>query len=144
MEFEECKSYNKVTHVIFDLDGTLRDTETIYERTFTDLVAKYGKTISASVKFKHQGSPLWTAISILIDELELPVSQEQLSDEFKRLCADRFSSIQLMKGAERLIRHFERNNIGMAIATSSDRESAKLKMADPSCGYSERCSGRQA
>lgn len=127
---EKFQCFDKVTHIIFDLDGTLLDTESIYEEIYSDLIAKYEKTIPTSLKSAYQGSPTETAIRTLIDELQLPVSFDELHAEFRVLATSRFSSIELMKGAEQLIRHFHSNNVPMAIATSSELDSAKLKMAN--------------
>ena len=122
--------YNKVTHIIFDLDGTLLDTESIYESVYSDLIARYGKTIPISLTFKYQGSPVEIALRTLINELELTVSFEELHSDLKVLTTSRFGEVKLMKGAEQLIRYFHFNNIPMAIATSSESKSAKLKISN--------------
>lgn len=124
------KCYSKVTHIIFDLDGTILDTESICESIYSDLTAKYGKTIPTSLTFKYQGSPVGIALRTLTNELELPVSFEELYAELQVLTTLRFGEVKLMKGAEQLIRHFHFNNIPMAIATSSEPKSAKLKISN--------------
>lgn len=69
---EKFQCFDKVTHIIFDLDGTLLDTESIYEEIYSDLIAKYEKTCKAVIR-------------TLIDELQLPVSFDELHAEFRVL-----------------------------------------------------------
>lgn len=127
---KKSKCFNKATHIIFDLDGTLLNTESIFEQIYSDLIGKYGKTIPALLTFKYRGSPAAFAIKTLIQELELPVSFDELSREYKKLTALQFGSLTLMKGAERLIKHFHQLRIPMAVATSSDPASAELKTSN--------------
>lgn len=124
-----CKCYKKVTHVIFDLDGTLVDSESIYENLYSRLVGKFGKTIPMSLRFKYLGSPAEVAVKTLIDELQLPVTTDQLYDEYRKLQTEMFTALKLMQGAERLLRHLHRYNIPMAVATSSSREFAEMKLS---------------
>lgn len=126
-EKSTSKCFNRVTHIIFDLDGTLLDTESIYEGVYSEMIAKYNKTIPIRLTFKYQGSPSEVAIRTLINELKLPVSYDQLYAEYKTLAKSRYDGLTLMKGAEQTIRHFHETNIPMAIATSSEPEAAKLK-----------------
>lgn len=125
----ECTCWRKATHVIFDLDGTLVDTEKIYGKLFSQLVGKFGKTISESLKLKYLGSPSPVAIRTLIEDLQLPVSFDEMQNEYRKLQNEMFNTLSMMEGVERLIRHFHRHNIPMAIATSSDRESAHIKLS---------------
>ena len=129
---EDCKCFNRVTHIIFDLDGTLVDTEFIYEKLFSELVSKYGKFLSTSMKFRIQGSPASTSLRFLIEKLELPITFEDFSMEFKQLVVKRLCKLKLMKGAQRLIQHFHRHNIPMAIGTSSDADLVELKTSSHS------------
>jgi pseudouridine 5'-phosphatase len=128
-EAKFCRCHKKVTHIIFDLDGTLLDTESIHQRVFDDLMAKYGKTISSTLKFKYQGSPTASAIRTFIDEFNMTVSFDELHNQHKEIALQYFNKVELMKGAERLIKHFHEHNVPMAIGTSSEPDLAKLKMS---------------
>ena len=45
-----------ITHVLFDMDGLLLDTEAVYTKVTSDILARYGKTFEWSVKMKMMGT----------------------------------------------------------------------------------------
>ena len=55
-----------VTHCIFDLDGLLLDTESIYTECLQKLCAPYGKSFTTEVKLKMMGKSSLEAGKILI------------------------------------------------------------------------------
>lgn len=128
MSAAKCTCRRKVTHIIFDMDGTLVDTESVYEELYGKLIGKFDKTITKSLKLKYLGLPVESAIKTLIDELQLPTTTEVLYKEYEELHDEMFGKLKLMEGAERLMRHLQRHNISMAIATNSDHESAQMKL----------------
>lgn len=58
-----------ITHCIFDLDGLLLDTESIYTTCLQKLCAQYGKTFTIEVKLKMMGRSSIEAGKILIRNL---------------------------------------------------------------------------
>ncbi|CAO1314330.1 unnamed protein product [Diamesa serratosioi] len=120
--------FHKTTHVIFDLDGTLMDTEKIYEQVMSEVVGKFGIEIPESLKHKYFGLPCNVACEICLGELKLPVALEELQKSYKQLALVKLRESKLCAGAERLIKHFHSHNIPMAIATNSEVDFAKLKI----------------
>ena len=55
-----------VTHCIFDLDGLLLDTESIYTECMQQLCAPYGKNFSTETKLEMMGKSALEAGQILI------------------------------------------------------------------------------
>jgi pseudouridine-5'-monophosphatase len=55
-----------VTHCIFDLDGLLLDTESIYTECLQELCAPYGKNFSMGTKLEMMGKSSLEAGQILI------------------------------------------------------------------------------
>lgn len=55
-----------VTHCIFDLDGLLLDTESIYTECLQALCAPYGKNFSTETKVQMMGKSTLEAGQILI------------------------------------------------------------------------------
>jgi pseudouridine-5'-monophosphatase len=60
-----------VTHCIFDLDGLLLDTESIYTECLQQLCAPYGKNFSTETKVEIMGKSSLEAGQILIRILEM-------------------------------------------------------------------------
>ena len=68
--------YPPVTHVIFDLDGTLIDSERCFHQAITDIVHEYGKSIDWELRSKTIGLFITESAPIIIDDLGLPCSPE--------------------------------------------------------------------
>ncbi|CAF1225479.1 unnamed protein product [Adineta ricciae] len=118
-----------VTHCIFDLDGLLLDTESIYTECMQQLCAPYGKNFSTETKLEMMGKSALEAGQILIRELNLPMTDEEFLAKSNELYTQAFPSAELLPGAERLIRHLANYNIPMAIGTGSSHELYTLKIS---------------
>lgn len=116
-----------VTHVIFDLDGTLLDTERIFATVHQEICSRYGKTFSWDIKSAIMGRPEPEAVRIIKDTLKLPVTVEEIMAESRKKKEDLYPKVDLMPGAEKLIRHFQRHQVPIAMASSSSQEAYNLK-----------------
>ena len=119
--------HRKVTHVQFDMDGLLLDTEDIYESVFTDISAQYGKKLSAQVRLKILGTTTYRSCEICVIDLDLPITIDHFMKQFFKLSKERLQNVKFMSGAERLIRHLHAHHIPICVATSSDKESVNFK-----------------
>ncbi|XP_065840680.1 pseudouridine-5'-phosphatase-like isoform X2 [Oscarella lobularis] len=119
----------RITHVLFDVDGLLLDTEALYTEVTQEIVAPYGKTFDWDVKVKMMGRPPIQSSQILVDELELPITAE----EYLQIAAERFAAAfpraNLMPGVEKVVRYFETNAIPMALATGSSAINYEQKIS---------------
>ncbi|ENN81499.1 pseudouridine-5'-phosphatase [Dendroctonus ponderosae] len=119
--------FKKVTHVIFDLDGLVLDSESGYEKIMQAMAEGYGKKYTPDVKFKLLGTTETDSAKIFIRELDLPVSLEDCLEDYYRRIAAELSNPPFMPGAKRLIQHLAANNVPIAIATSSGEKTFKIK-----------------
>lgn len=119
---------NRVSHVIFDMDGLLLDTEHIYEGVVRDIAKSFGKDYPLEVRMKVMGTNEQMTGKIVVEDLELPIDLDEFLRRLHKMCNQRFNSLALMPGAERLIKHLHVNNVPFALATSSGKESAEIKM----------------
>ncbi|GJQ87049.1 hypothetical protein Trydic_g6808 [Trypoxylus dichotomus] len=113
------KCYPHVTHCIFDLDGTLLDTETIYARVFTTMLHEYGATYTSNLRRQTMGATTEKCWEILVNECNLREKTAKLVDNFKKRSYDLLGDCRLMPGTERLVAHLCDHKIPIAIATSS-------------------------
>ncbi|XP_047987687.1 pseudouridine-5'-phosphatase-like isoform X1 [Leguminivora glycinivorella] len=121
-------AFKKVSHVLFDLDGLLIDSEILYTQAFTNVCAKYGKEFTWELKSSLLGFQGHECAEKIITTLELPVTKQ----DFMKLCQKEyevlFPKVQLMPGAQRLVEHLHSKGVPIALATSSAQDSVDLKM----------------
>lgn len=121
---------NCVTHVIFDMDGLLLDTEKIYKYGISTILKKYGCDYPDEVKAMVLGSQPPDMMTILFQETQIGESgktKEEIYKEIVDTYTPLMSSAEWMPGALKLINHLHAHKIPIAIATSSARESFELK-----------------
>lgn len=121
--------YKKVTHVIFDVDGLLLDTEVIYEKVVTDILKSYGKTYPRDVRYQVMGTTEEKSAEIVINAMKLPLTVEEYLKKYNSTCKERFlTDLRLLPGAEALVRHLHKHKIPICIATSSEGEMTDCKV----------------
>ncbi|XP_066156408.1 pseudouridine-5'-phosphatase-like [Euwallacea fornicatus] len=118
---------HRVTHVIFDLDGLILDSEAIYEEIMTAMARSHGKEYTPEVKLKILGTPEHESARIFVKELDLPITVEQCLDEYYKKIAEELTNPPFMPGAKKLIKHLANHNVPIAIATSSGRAPYDIK-----------------
>ncbi len=118
---------SKITHVIYDVDGLLLDTERFYTQAYQIIAARYGKVYDWSLKAKTIGMKSLDSARIITEALGLPLTPEQWLETRKALLEDLFPKAEPLPGAERLTRHLHQRGIPQAVATSSDRRYFDIK-----------------
>ena len=118
---------NPITHIIFDMDGLLLDTEPFYTKAHEILAARFGKVFDWSIKSKMIGLPAQTSALAMIRALDLPLSVPEYLEMRAPILEKLFPKADPMPGAVRLTRHFHRYGIPQAVATSSTIHHFRLK-----------------
>ncbi|XP_054930955.1 pseudouridine-5'-phosphatase-like [Dermacentor andersoni] len=121
-------AFKSVSHVLFDLDGLLIDTEKFYAHAAERVASRYGKKFTWELNRRVLGTPDACAARTIVETLGLPLTPDGFLEAVDQMSQEVYHSAQLMPGAERLLRHLHAHGIPMAVATSSTPASFALKM----------------
>ena len=124
------------THVIFDLDGTLIDTEPAYTLAAESVLARFGKVFDFGIKRQIMGGGPLAGARFVVEHLGLPLSPEEYLAEREALLTEACKTARAMPGAVALIDALAARGIPMAIGTSSERELCLVKLAAQPFGAS--------
>ena len=119
---------NPVTHVIFDMDGLLINTEDLYTELFTKICAEYNAKFTYDVKIQCMGVKPHIGIQIMIDAYKMNATVDEISQKVAEYGPDIFSKAELLPGVDKLICHLEKHNIPMVICTGSSIENYNKKV----------------
>jgi len=108
--------------IIFDLDGLLIDSETLYRKVTIQMAAGYGKQMPDGLWVKQMGRSPLESLTIFRAELGITShTAQELVDIRNQMMIEAFrDDLQVMPGALELIQAFH-GEIKMAIATGSPR-----------------------
>jgi len=119
--------YKPVTHVIFDMDGLLLNTQTIYSQVSARLLEKHGKQPDWEFKMKVIGRRATDVAEMVVNHYNLPYTGDQYLELHQAETHAMFPHCDLLPGVERLLRHLVDRKVKIAVATSSRRDAFELK-----------------
>ena len=119
--------------VLFDMDGTLVETEQYWGEAMAALAARLGGRMSEAARERTVGTSMAVSMRILHDDLGLRRSRRQLEadgrwveDETARLMAD---GVSWRPGAQQLIAAVRDAGLATALVTTTPRRLADLVLA---------------
>jgi len=115
------------SHVIFDLDGVLLDTEKLYTEATQSIVGQYGKTFDWSLKSLMMGRNEREAAELLVKTLELPITAEEYRRRSEPIAESLFPTAAELPGAEAFVEKLAERGHALAVGTSSTRRLYDLK-----------------
>lgn len=118
-----------ITHVIFDLDGLLLNTEPLIFQVAEAIAAHYGKSLDPSIRLKTAGLNGNDSARVIINHLNLPIDVGTYLEHKAVLIETFYPQAEPMVGAWALSHHLHRHGIPQAVATSSSQRPFSLKTA---------------
>lgn len=119
---------NDPVAAIFDLDGTLLDTEPLYTQATQKVLDPYGATYTMALKRKVMGGDSRRSAQLTIEEFDLPMTPEELLAAREVHLAKLFPHAPEIDGAGRFIESLVGQGIPAGIATSSHSHLCELKI----------------
>lgn len=117
------------THIIFDLDGTLVDSEPLYTLAAQAVVSRFGKTFDFAIKRQIMGGGPLAGARFVVERLSLPISPEVYLEERELVLGELCKTVRPLPGAEALVEVLHQRAIPMAIGTSGSRALSELKLS---------------
>ncbi|CAJ0942022.1 unnamed protein product, partial [Mesorhabditis belari] len=121
-----------ITHVIFDFDGLLVDTEPNYTFANNMMLNRFGKDFTVELKKGQMGKKHDESIEWLLEQTGLTgkITIEDYSKDYDACLFELHTKSPAKPGAEKLVRHFIDHGIPTAICTGSDTKDFPIKSAN--------------
>ncbi|EYB99683.1 hypothetical protein Y032_0120g884 [Ancylostoma ceylanicum] len=118
-----------VTHVIFDFDGLLVDTESCYAIANQRLLQKFGREFTPEYNAMILGRKEDEAFPMLIKAvgIEDKITPKEYIAQFDAIVEGMLPKCKAMPGAEKLVRHLSKKGVPTAICTGSRGETFERK-----------------
>ena len=113
--------------VLFDLDGTLIDSEWFYYRAWKKTLEHYGFTLDSELWVNDlAGKSDGQQLKFLHSNYGLEIDEDTFVVRLRHIIAEQYEkeSVPLMPGVMELLRFLQEQDITMAVVTSSKREAA--------------------
>lgn len=122
---------------LFDMDGTIINTEDLYTEAASTLLAKHGKgPLSWDVKVKLQGRPGPEASAILMNDYGIEgVSVEEWMAQAFEVQQHLWPKAQWLPGTLELLQWLNANQVPVALGTSSNSKAFEHKTAHLQDGF---------
>ena len=123
----------KIKAAIFDLDGTLLDTQRLYDEANQSVISKYGNGRPYDIELQskiHGSSPMF-GNKYMMEYFEIKLSLQEFMDKKKEYLKDNIINCKPIEGVKELT-HILKHKYGLktAIATSSLKVSVDMKLTN--------------
>ncbi len=115
----------KLKALLFDLDGTLIDSEYFHYELWNEILAEWGGKLTYEEWLKnHAGIPLPKNAQTLIHRFNIPIPLQELIERREALTLERLKTkdVNLMPYVTEVMDFFESKGLTMALVTSSPRK----------------------
>jgi pseudouridine-5'-monophosphatase len=122
--------------IIFDLDGTLLDTEPLYTEATQKVLDPFGHIYSMELKKRCMGGDSRLSAQMTIDEYDLPMSVDEYLSTRNVYLLELFPTSPEIKGAGEFVSALAETQIPFGLATSSHKPLCDIKLSSKDWGSS--------
>ncbi|MBR4903096.1 MAG: HAD family phosphatase [Selenomonadaceae bacterium] len=105
---------------IFDMDGTLFDTESFYKRAWLEVIGEFGEEknydFPTAISGINLGEEAFQVIRRFYPNIDAAAYLERVLEEVRKVSE---KNLKLMAGVEDILKFFQAENISMAVASSA-------------------------
>lgn len=120
---------DKIKAIIFDMDGVLFDTETLYLKSWIKVFEKYGYTMKKDIYLDVMGTGRENVKKVFKEKFgeNIPI-EEMYKEKDIELFKEIDENLEIKDGAFELLTHLKDNNYKIALATSGERKRMEKQM----------------
>lgn len=122
------RTFPRPDAMIFDLDGTLLDTEPLYSDAAQKVLDEYGETYTLELKRQTMGGDSYTSAQIVIDAFGLPLTADEYLAKREAHLIDLFRQCPEIEGAGDFIARLHSAGVTIGLATSSHHYLRDIKL----------------
>ncbi len=112
---------NKITTILFDMDGVIADSEPQWSRIDTELLARYGHVYTDAHKRQVMGKSFPRSSGYYIETFGLPMTVQALTDERKIIARGYYQQhIEPFQHANRVLDWLQNAGLKIGLATSAE------------------------
>ncbi len=120
--------------VLFDMDGTLVDSESLWRIAETNCVAHYGHQLSPEVQAQFLGISVAASVSLMKDHYGIAESSESMAETLLSQVKALLPQARSMAGAAELVALVQRHKLAYALVSNSSRDIIELTLQHQTWG----------